>query len=164
MSAEPNDWRAVYDAAVQRGDIEAVHDLIAQHGIAVLDRGLPYVLVAARNRVRDRLRSEARHPSVPLGDSEEDRTDDGVEDALRSMRLAARAERLAEALGRLSDRDAYVLWESARGTKDPEIAQGFVERGWDSRPVDRATIRKRRERATQRLGRSYRAGLIVPDP
>jgi DNA-directed RNA polymerase specialized sigma24 family protein len=150
----PDAWRSVYDEAVRRADLDTVHDLIAKHGPGILQRGLPYLLVAARNLARDRHRqARRRHESSIDNIDVPDPTDGG--DVQAALRLTALSSRLVEALGALGERDAVLLWEGARGSSDEAIAREFVRRGWDSQPASRAAIRKRRERATARLREAF---------
>src|SRR5688572_11941343 len=110
---EPS-WQAVYEAAVARADIDAVHDLIARHGTAILDRGLPYVLVAARNRIRDTQRQAGRRREHPFPAGEPVDPRQPIDDALGALKLSTAEERLARALDRLGDREVVLLWGTAR--------------------------------------------------
>ena len=49
----------MYERLSEIADQDAVHDLLVKYGPEILDRSLPYLVVAARNRVRSRLRSGA---------------------------------------------------------------------------------------------------------
>ncbi len=155
--APPDSWRSVYDEAVRRADLDTVHDLIARYGPEVLERGLPYVLVAARNRARDLHRQAARRQDRTLDGLDPPESLDAEDDARTALRLTGLSSKLIQALGELSEPDAVLLWEGARGSSDSAIALEFVERGWDLTPASRATIRKRRERATARLRQAFRS-------
>ena len=131
-----------YKASLRRGDIEAIHDVIAKNGPGILERGVPYLLTASRNRSIDRARRDQRElPSndvareIPVFESW-----GGLVDSA-----------LVRLLASLDDREILPLWWHSAGYSDTEIASLRVEAGLDKTMLADATVRKQRQRSRERI-------------
>jgi hypothetical protein len=139
--------RRRYEKVRQVVDQDALHDLVARHGPAILDREFPYLVVAARNQLRSRLRRLRRELSTAHDD---DQIADEA-DPLAVTLSHATFRTLLEALARLDDRDVLVLWRQAEGVQDQEVAAEWDARGFLPANPTGDALRKRRERARHRL-------------
>jgi hypothetical protein len=136
---------AVYRDLLARGEEAelSLAELIERHGLAVLDRDVPYLLVALRHQTASRLRR-----GRPRASSAE--TSPALLDGLDPARIVVANEELravVEALGRLEPRDAWALWWHADGLDDDEIASRWADAGFEPPDPSRDYLRKRRERA-----------------
>lgn len=146
----PETVEQLYRRLVTAVGEEALHDLVGRSGPSVLDLPFPYVVVAARNRLRDRQRLGHRTvttdpselPEVPAAPSW-----DPLEIALTSDTL----RRTLEALAEMDDRDVLVVWLHAQDRSDAEIAVTWDALGLQPPSPSEVAIRKRRERARAAL-------------
>jgi DNA-directed RNA polymerase specialized sigma24 family protein len=139
--------RRVYERLKNVADEDAVHDLIARHGPQFLDRDLPFLIVAARNQLRSRLRRAHReHLALQMPDLA-DPSGDAYDAATGRIGVDA----LLSALARLDPRDTLLLWRFAEGVPDKEIAAEWEARQLKPSNPSAAALRKRRERAREKL-------------
>lgn len=139
---------AVYRELLRkRIDSDALHELIGRYGLALLDRDVPYLMVAARNRAIDRQRREGR--SVEL-DPQADQPG-LVLDPASVVDHTSELHRAILALGELDQRDAWALWWNAAGFSDAEIAEKWTRAGFTPPHPSNAYLRQRRRRARLRL-------------
>ncbi len=138
----------MYEKVRHLVDADALHDLIARVGPAILDREFPYIVVAARNELRGRLRRSAREVPLEEGDDYVEDHEANPEEAV-IRRLSYRA--LLDALAELDDSEVLLLWRQAEGVSDEEVIAEWEARGFAKPGLTRATLRKRRERARRRL-------------
>ena len=146
----PPETKQLYRRLMAAVDEEALHDLVARSGPAVLELPFPYVVVAARNRRRDRERSERRSvPTEPAALPEREAAPgwDPLEIALASDSL----RRTLDALATMDDRDVLVVWLHAQDHSDVEIAEAWDALGLLPPSPSTESIRKRRERARAAL-------------
>lgn len=129
-------------------DMDALHSVIARHGAEVLDKGLPYVLIAARNWRRSDHRRNSAHPEVPVADAPEPAS---LWDPFQELAQSRSLSRLTSALASLADEDVLVVWRHAEGYTDTEIQKEWDELGFEPRTPSDAYIRKQRQRARARL-------------
>src|SRR5579884_3245439 len=97
----------VYRDAGGRVGLEAIHWLIARHGPGILDRGLPYVVVAARHEAAGIARRAATRREVPAGDLPEPPS---LWDPLARIEEDDELREVLSALSELDDRDMVVIW------------------------------------------------------
>lgn len=147
----------MYVALTKVSDLDALHDLVAAKGVEVLDFPFPYVVVAARNRLRDRIRrakwEEADLPAeelIPPGPR-------SVWDPLELVVANDELRRTLHALASMDDRDILVIWSAAKGLSDATIASEWDSLGMRPRNPTPSAIRKRRERARAELRRRAQA-------
>lgn len=139
----------LYEDAARRADLESLHECLVRYGPTLLERGLPYALVAARSRLRDRARRDRRD----IFDRDEFETaasswQDPFERLCTDRQFAA----LLEALATLPVEDALSVWRHAEGHSDDQIAHelnALRERS----PLSGAAVRKKRSRTLVRLRR-----------
>lgn len=129
-------------------DLDALHSVIAAHGAEVLDKGLPYVLIAARNWRRSDHRRSAAHPEVPVTDAPEPAS---LWDPFQELAQNESLRRLTSALAELADEEVLVVWRHAEGYTDGEIQQEWDALAFEPRTPSVEYIRKRRQRARARL-------------
>jgi hypothetical protein len=60
--------RARYAELLRVTDPDALHDLLVRRGPEILDRDLPYLVVAARNQLRGKMRRGAASHEIPSTD------------------------------------------------------------------------------------------------
>lgn len=148
-----NDREALYRALIEASDPDALHDLIAARGPEILDLPFPYLVVAARNRLRDRRRRQARE--IPM-ESVGPQTVSPARSPWDPLELAMARDalrRTLNALAAMDDRDVLVVWLAAQGLSDHEIASAWDSLGLMPRNPTLPAIRKRRERARTLLRR-----------
>ena len=151
------DRETTYRALIAASDLESLHDLIARKGPEVLDLPFPYLVVAARNRLRDSLRRKVHE--VPLGSEEGSVTPaPSVWDPLEVALAKDELRRTLETLARMDDRDVLVVWLAARGVADEKIVAEWDSLGFEPRHPTLSAIRKRRERARAELRRRTAVG------
>jgi hypothetical protein len=144
---------AAYAEAVLGSSSEAIHDLIVRSGPAILDRGISYLIVAARRRRAETWRTEKRRRDLLQQHGEEVAAalpqsvwdPDVILSANRALRC------VVDALSELEDEDVLVVWRHAQGVRDDEIVKEWDERGFQPPAPTTDLIRKRRERARQAL-------------
>jgi hypothetical protein len=146
---------AHYAKALSDGMGEAIHDLIVRRGPAVLRRGIPYLLLAARWRRAETMRTEKRRRDL-LHRYEEEAVatlPHSVWDPYDIVSANEALRRVADALSELSDQDALVVWRNAQGVADHDIAAEWQSLGFQPEAPTVDFIRKRRERAREWLRR-----------
>lgn len=131
-------------------DSDALHDLLVRHGPGILDRDLPYLVVAARNQKRSTLRRGAARFETPSPDVHIDEQRSLWDPLARVMADEALGQ-LLSALASLDPRDVLVLWSNAAGQSDAEIASQWDSLRFDPPNPSIESIRKRRQRARARL-------------
>ncbi len=133
-------------------DLDALHQLIERSDGAILDRAVPYVLVATRNRLRSTWRSDSsrtgREQEV-AGDRSGPSTD--ALDPAERVIARGRLDEALEALASLEERDAWALWWHAGGFDDREIAELWDDAGFEPPSPKGQYLRTRRTRARARL-------------
>ncbi len=144
---------ALYRALTKVSDLDALHDLIVAKGAEVLDLPFPYLVVAARNRLRDRLRREARETPVPPVDTDWTSPTPSLWDPMELVMASDELRRTLEVLASMDDRDVLVVWLAAQGHSDAEIVSAWDGLGLQPRNPTPSAIRKRRERARSELRR-----------
>lgn len=144
-------YRVLLDEGLNADDLDA---LLEREGAALLDRHIPYLVVAARNRRRDVDRRERRR-SVLEGVAHQDRglATPSVLDPAEVVEARAELSAVVEQLGRLDPRYSWPLWWHAAGFTDDEIIELWDEAELTPPHPTRETIRKRRERARSMLRR-----------
>jgi DNA-directed RNA polymerase specialized sigma24 family protein len=133
-------------------DLDEVHELIARHGPAILTRGRPYLLTAARRSTVSRWRRERRRTELERqADSLRTVGPEAADPAVlveKRQDLAA----LREALDRLPDSWLLVVWRRAEGSSYAEIATEWAELGFGSLPSVES-LRQIQHRAISQLQR-----------
>jgi hypothetical protein len=146
-----------YAELLRVSDADALHELLLRHGPAILDRELPYLVVAAGNQRRSMARRGAASHEIPTTDIGADEGAHSLWDPLASAIAREGFGELLTALGDLDPRDLLVLWSHAAGASDTEIAAQWDELQFNPPSPSIESIRKRRERARvqlrKRLGR-----------
>jgi hypothetical protein len=140
---------AIFRELLARSDDDSLSlsDLVARHGPEVLDREVPYLVVALRNQTRSRMRQDARQDALRQPAA-------GLSESIDPARVVLAREELhavASALSDLEPRDAWAVWWHANGLDDDEIAQLWDEAAFDPPAPSRDYLRKRRERARNTL-------------
>ncbi len=153
-----------YRELLRASDADAVHDLLVRHGPEILDRDLPYLVVAARHQLINSERRGASRFEIPLAEVPEQPTQEGsIWDPLASAIAMESTRELVRALAELDDRDVLVLWGRAANRSDEELAREWDRLGFTPSSPSTAAIRKRRERANvkvrQRLTARKATGL-----
>lgn len=139
--------RRVYERLRRVADEDSVHDLVARYGPEILDRDLPFLIVAARNQLRSRMRrAHSEQLALQVPDAADPRGD-AFDVATGQIGVDA----LLSALARLDPRDTLLLWRVAEGVPDQEVADEWDARGLLPSNPSPAALRKRRERARARL-------------
>lgn len=154
------DWssqrREIYAALLaDHLDMDGLHQLLADRGAALLDKSVPYLLVAARNRVRSTYRRDSRRSELELEAEGPASSAYGLDPAT-VVAQQAELDAVIIALGRLDPAYSWPLWWHAAGYSDDEIIQYWDEAGLEPSNPTAASIRKRRERARQQLRRLVR--------
>jgi len=142
-----------YAELLRVSDADALHELLLRHGPAILDRELPYLVVAAGNQRRSMARRGAASHEIPSPDIRGDDQPRSIWDPLASAIAREGFAELLAALGDLDPRDLLVLWSHAAGASDKEIAAQWHDLQFDPPSPSIESIRKRRERARVRLGK-----------
>ncbi len=140
----------VYRKLSRISDKDALHQLIAAHGTEILDRGLPYVLIAARNWKRSAIRRGASHTEVPVTDLEIEPSS-SLWDPFQQLEQKEALRSVTDALAQLEDPDFLVIWRHAEGYSDLDIQREWNELGFDPPRPAVEYLRKRRQRARERL-------------
>ncbi len=142
---------STYQRLREIADPDDVHDLLARYGPGILDRGLPYLVVAARNRLRSRLRRGYSRFEVPTQDPLPDEPTSRAWDPLTRLVASEQLTKLLSVLASMDDRDVLVVWRHVEGVADEEIRAEWDARGFLPRSPSVESIRKRRERARETL-------------
>ena len=129
-------------------DLDALHSVIAAQGAEILDKGLPYVLIAARNWRRSAHRRSLAHQEIAVTDAPEPAS---VWDPFQELAQNESLARLTSALSELADEDVLVVWRHAEGYADSEIQHEWDELGFEPRTPTMEYLRKRRQRAREQL-------------
>jgi hypothetical protein len=141
---------AHYRELLAASDADSVHDLVVRHGPEILDRDLPYLIVAARNQLRSEMRRGSSRYDTPVSEPPQETTVEGSAwDPLARVMAHERLRELAEAMAGLDPRDVLVLWAHAAGHSDAEIIEQWNRLGFSPLGPTAVAIRKRRERAGQ---------------
>lgn len=144
--------RRAYEVAVARLDMDAVHTLIARHGLSILNNSLPYLVVAARRDKIDQVRSARNRREVStaevLGASVE------TEFAPTPEPDRSDLDRLADAMSRLEPHDATLLVQRAKGLSYAKIAAS-MNAADKATTVSSESLRQRHRRALERLRNTY---------
>jgi hypothetical protein len=144
---------STYQRLREIADPDDVHDLLARYGPGILDRGLPYLVAAARNRLRSRLRRGYGRFEVPTRDLSADQPTPRAWDPLVRLVASEQLTKLVSVLASMDDRDVLVVWRHAEGVPDEEIRAEWDARGFLPQSPSVESIRKRRERARATLRR-----------
>jgi hypothetical protein len=158
-AADKREREAMYRALTGVTDLDALHELVAAKGVEVLDFPFPYLVVAVRNRRRDQLRRDARttHHEQDLSDVDISLpAPRSLWDPLEQVMASDELRRTLEALASMDDRDVLVVWSSAQGLSDEEIASEWDSLGLSPSHPTPTAIRKRRGRAREELRRKAR--------
>jgi hypothetical protein len=147
----------VYRQLSRIADKDALHSLIAKHGPEILEKGLPYVLIAVRNWQRSAFRARTAHREVAADEAPEPSS---IWDPVEELYHKKSLQQLAVALGELDDEDALVLWRHAEGYSDAEIRKEWDKLGLSPQNPAEEYLRKRRQRARERL-RNILVGRIT---
>jgi hypothetical protein len=140
-----------YQRLREIADPDDIHDLLAHYGPGILDRGLPYLVVAARNRLRSRLRRGYSRYEIPTDDPPLGEPTSRAWDPLTRLVASEQLTRLLAALASMDDRDVLVVWRNVEGVADEEIRAEWDARGYQPHTPSVESIRKRRERARETL-------------
>lgn len=145
--------RELYQELLRAGaDPEALHALIDRTKGEILDRSVPYALVAVRNQLRSGWRSDERRrrreEAQPADGGYPD--PDAIDPAERALANDG-LQRALRAMARLDERDSWSLWWNASGYSDAEIAELWDDAGFEPRAPSPNYLRTRRARARQRL-------------
>jgi hypothetical protein len=161
------DTEAVYRGVATPTTRDGLHTLIAEKGPEFLNQGLPYVVYAARLRIRrDERRERRQQHLLRMRFRGEAAPTEGVvpqTSCWDPYERAARSEllrNLIDALARLPDADAMILWRCAEGYSDREIVARWRQFGGSEPPPSEASVRKRRERAREALRRLLPAPML----
>lgn len=146
-----DEQRLRYAQLLEVSDPDALHDLLVRHGPEILDRDLPYLVVAARNQRRSSLRRGAPRHEMPSPDVREIEQERSLWDPLATVLADERLNELVTALGELDRRDLFVVWGHAAGRNDAEIAAEWDQLQFDPPRPSLGAIRKRRQRARTQL-------------
>jgi hypothetical protein len=148
-----DDRLALYEKLRRITDPDALHQLIAAHGAEILEKGLPYILIAARNWRRNLHRQAVAHPEVPVGDLPADPASSSrsVWDPYERLAQKEGLRALAHALAQLDEADFLVVWRHAEGEPDTLIQQEWDAVGFEPRRPSVEYLRKRRQRAREQL-------------
>lgn len=141
---------AVYMRALGVTDIDSLHEVVAKRGVAVLHKGLPYVVLAARLEMLAAARTSSRRRGI----REEKRHELSATSTWDPYEQTAKFEglrALADALAELPDGDILTIWRNAEGYSDKEIIKEWKQLGLEPSNPTPASIRKRRERARRWL-------------
>ena len=150
VSNNSQDPLAVYIRALGLTDIDSLHEVVAKHGVAVLQKGLPYVVLAARLEMLSSARTNSRRRDIREKNRRELSTASGwdpYEQTAQSEVLRA----ITNALAELPYGDVLTIWRNAEGYSDREIVEEWKRIGLRPEKPTPAAIRKRRERAIVRL-------------
>ena len=143
--------RATYERVKARGDLEPVHELLARYGPRILDFGVPYVVVAARNWRRSEARRARATRETPTERVPEKVAPASLWDPWVQVQANDELRRLASAMADLDDSDVLVLWRHIEGRTDREIADEWDVLGYKPAKPSVSLVAKRRERARERL-------------
>jgi hypothetical protein len=149
---------AMYLALAQVGDLDALHDVVASKGVEVLDLPFPYLVVAVRNRLRDRIRRGVREQAEVLTENSSPPAPRSLWDPTELVMAHDDLRRTLEALAAMDDRDVLVIWLAAKGVSDADIASEWDSIGMKPAHPTTSAIRKRRERARAELRRRAQIG------
>jgi hypothetical protein len=144
-------WRERYSELLRVVDPDALHDLVVRHGPEILERDLPYLVVAARNQRRGKLRRGAARYEVPSADVRAGEAAGSVWDPLARVVARETLRELLAELAELDPRDVLALWSHAAGRTDAEIVAEWDALGFEPANPSEASIRQRRSRTRQRL-------------
>lgn len=153
--------REVYQQAVTVADSDAVHDLLIQYGPEILDKGFPYIIIAARNRQRSAHRVGRRQREL-LEQEWRSETASPRWDAYSRVSHLESFRILLDAMAEMSDEDVLTTWRHAEGYSDKEIQEEWDDLGLDPPRPSLALLRKRRERARAWLQKRVQQKLSSP--
>ena len=146
-----DEQRRRYAELLRVSDPDALHDLLIRHGSGILDRDLPYLVVAARNQQRSTLRRGAPSREIPSPDVSGDLDQPSLWDPLAIVLADEGLRELIAGLAELDPRDVLALWSHAAGRSDAEIAAQWDDLRFEPPNPSEESIRKRRQRARKRL-------------
>lgn len=149
------DWRtrarvAKYQTLRSLVDEDSLHDVIATNGIEILDAEIPYLLVAARNRLRRSWRATSRAAERLDLAVDVERPQSMFDPADAILRNEAAAD-LLRAISTLREEDQHVLWWSAAGMSTEEMVSRWAEAGLDAPAPSAQALRQRLHRARRRV-------------
>lgn len=138
--------RALLDEGLSLDRLTALLD---EKGVDLLDNGLPYVLVAARNKLRSEERRERRRVELESTAAGRDARSvlDPADEAIGRLELSA----TVTALAGLEPRESWPLWWHVAEVSDGEIALRCLDLGFDAKLASVETIKKRRQRLREQL-------------
>lgn len=147
MKGESKAQRATYTKLLRAADHDSLHELIARHGVEILDRSLPYLFVAARNQLRSRQRRER----VRAHSREVDESASSIWNPWDRLVDREALRRLAEAISSLAPEDRLLLMRKAEGATYAEIIEEWDQLGFSPIHPSAETLRKRRQRLLEKL-------------
>lgn len=160
--AQP-DWtsgrEAVFRELRRRSPEHASHlgQLFARYGPSILDRGVPYLLVALRRVAIDEHRRDLREARIAEQLSNKGVAPFTEADPAEIVISRASLDSAIRAIMTLGEADGWALWWHAAGHTDDEIVRMWSEAGFEPSHPTPALVRKRRERARKRLRELVRA-------
>jgi len=135
----------------RRVDTSGLADLVIRYGSEILEREVPYIVVALRHididarrrelrqlRVADRLESSSAAPFTDADPADVVLSRTSFDEAITALR-------------QLDEADAWALWWHAAGFSDQEIAERWRQAGFQPTRPSSELLRKRRQRAREQL-------------
>jgi hypothetical protein len=144
-------------------DADALHQLLTEKGPAILDRSIPYLVVAIRNRRRSTARRDARREELENSGGWAVADQQVAETPLDPFRVVVGRTDLAPVLDELGAMDpsySWPLWWHSAGYSDAEIVERWREAGFEPEDPSLGLIRKRRQRARTVLADAWRKGQM----
>jgi hypothetical protein len=148
-SSHPNPL-AVYQRAIQIMGIDNVHDAIARGGLGILQRGVPYIIVAARWQKASKYRKKSSR-EIPTDTTDEIVASESIWNPYEQVAKNETLRIITETLAELSKEDFIAVWDHFEGYSDEEIKKKWIELEIGPKNPKTSLIRKRRERALKQV-------------
>lgn len=147
--ADKNRW-STYRALINSRSVDddSIHEMVHRFGVEILDRDFPYLLAVAKGLTKSEARTESRRRGLLEASAARPKS---VVDPLSAALNNDALRRTLEALARLPDADARLLWWHALGHSDEEILELWRAAQLEPRDLSPAALRQRRSRARRLL-------------
>lgn len=152
---------SVYRRAIQIMEQDSVHDAIVKGGIEILQKGIPYVVVASRWQKLKKFRKKSAQ-DLPITNEESIIAPPSIWDPFEQVSQNEVLKIITDSLADFSDEDIIAVWGHAEGRSDKEILQIWIDQKLGPPNPKLSLIRKRRERALKRLRSILKNKFDIP--
>jgi hypothetical protein len=147
----PKDPLGIYRQALHISDADSLHDVIIREGATILEKGLPYVVLAARWRQLSEYRTRLRQKDLLVRGSESRDKYQSQWDPFERIAANEVYRIIIESLAKFADEDVIIIYDHFRGLSDTQIQEKLLSLGLKVEGINPVLIRKRRQRLLKQL-------------